>query len=205
MWVVKLGGSLYRSEHLTGWLRLLAERDGLVVVPGGGPFADQVREAQSKWRFSDAAAHSMALLAMEQFGQMICDLQQGLTPASTPAEIHAALLRGETPVWMPSAMVLPAPDIQQSWDVTSDSLAAWLCGALQISQLLLVKSVRVTEEVAAVEALTQAGVVDSQLGGLLQTYRLNAWIIHDEAHDRLPDLDQHGGGVPGVVIESRMA
>ena len=48
MWIVKLGGSLLGAEELTHWLELLARySDGkIIIVPGGGIFADAVREAQ---------------------------------------------------------------------------------------------------------------------------------------------------------------
>lgn len=84
MWVVKLGGSLAASDRLPDWLRSLAGRSDLVLVPGGGPFADQVRAMQARWGFDDATAHHLALLAMEQFGRMLCALLAGLASAATP-------------------------------------------------------------------------------------------------------------------------
>ncbi|MCG8046554.1 MAG: hypothetical protein N0C89_17320 [Candidatus Thiodiazotropha endolucinida] len=74
MWVVKLGGSLFNSADLRDWLAVLAKAGSLVIVPGGGPFADQVRLAQRLWQIDDSSAHLMALLAMEQFGRMLCGL-----------------------------------------------------------------------------------------------------------------------------------
>ena len=66
--IVKLGGSLARTPHCAAWLDTLAAWGGpLILVPGGGPFADCVRVAQAAIGFDDAAAHRMALLAMEQF------------------------------------------------------------------------------------------------------------------------------------------
>ncbi len=193
MWVVKLGGSLFRSEHLPSWLKVLAECDSLVVVPGGGPFADQVREAQTSWQFDDSTAHTMALLAMEQFGQMLCGIQSGLVPASTPTQINDALEQGETPVWMPSSMVLSDHRISQSWEVTSDSLAAWLCGELGADNLLLVKSARPEKGATSLEALTKAGIVDSQLGGFLQAQSAKAWLMHANDHHYLVGFEPEPG------------
>ena len=63
--VVKLGGSFAGSVELPAWLDALARCAGrVVVVPGGGPFAEAVRAAQPKMRFDDHAAHRMAVLAM---------------------------------------------------------------------------------------------------------------------------------------------
>ncbi len=37
----------------------------VVIVSGGGPFADQVRDAQKRWKFNDQQAHQIALHAMD--------------------------------------------------------------------------------------------------------------------------------------------
>jgi Amino acid kinase family len=58
--VVKLGGSFAFSEHLRKWVEALAACVGrVVIVPGGGPFADAVRLAQTRMGFDDRAAHQM--------------------------------------------------------------------------------------------------------------------------------------------------
>jgi len=127
-----LGGSLSQSRYLNRWLSVLAAAGGAVaIVPGGGPFADQVRTLQKRRRFDDATAHHMALLAMEQYGRMLAGLSPGLRPAASRAEIARARRAGLTAVWMPTRMVLADPRIAASWDITSDSLAAWLAGKLK--------------------------------------------------------------------------
>jgi len=138
--VVKLGGSLHDSPELAGWLRMLAYAGGrIVVVPGGGPYADTVRAAQMRVGISDAAAHHMALLAMDQYALMLCDLQPNLVPAASTQEIAKAIAHGLTPIWLPSKMSLKAPDIPKNWSVTSDSLSAWLAHHLGAEALALVK------------------------------------------------------------------
>ncbi len=49
-----------------------------------------------------------------------------LVPAAGIAEIQEALRNGQIAVWMPYEMVVADPSIPESWEVTSDSLAAWL-------------------------------------------------------------------------------
>lgn len=168
MWVVKLGGSLFGSESLKSWLRALAGRSDLVLVPGGGPFADQVRTAQTRWGFDDSTAHHLALLAMEQFGRMLCALEPGLAPAATVDEIRLGLCARVTPVWMPVPMVLADRELPHSWDLSSDSLAAWLCGRLGGEGLLLVKSAPLGELLPGVAenpaALSEQGLVDPAFG-----------------------------------------
>jgi aspartokinase-like uncharacterized kinase len=165
MWVVKLGGSLESSGRLQVWLRALARRRDLVLVPGGGPFADQVRSAQARWGFDDAAAHHLALLAMEQFGRLLCAIQAGLVPAGSRDGIQAAVRAGATPVWMPTKMALGDLRIAQSWDVTSDSLAAWLCAELVAQGLVLVKRVLPAGVPQDLAVLSAQGVVDPAFPG----------------------------------------
>src|SRR5882724_3145846 len=120
--VVKLGGSHAFSEHLAGWVAAIAACAGdVVVVPGGGPFADAVRDAQPRIGFDDDAAHHMALLAMEQYGCALASLNRALVPADSLAAIQQALAAEKVPVWMPARMALAAKDIPAAWEITSDS------------------------------------------------------------------------------------
>ncbi|MCU7878314.1 MAG: amino acid kinase [Candidatus Thiodiazotropha sp. (ex Lucinoma borealis)] len=182
MWVVKLGGSLAYSEDLQGWLRVLASDSSLVIVPGGGPFADQVRHAHNQWEFDESTAHWMALLAMEQFGTMLCALQPGLTAAASVEEIDDVQQRGETPVWMPSLMVMAEPDIAHSWEVTSDSLCAWLSGRVGADTLLLVKSIPLTGISQDVDKLAEGGVIDSEFSRYFQSNGIPAWLMSASDH-----------------------
>jgi aspartokinase-like uncharacterized kinase len=138
--VIKLGGSHAFAPHLRDWLDAIAGCAGsIVLVPGGGPFADLVRDTQPRIGFDDDAAHRMALLAMEQYGCALASMNAQFTLAESPTEIACALAEHRVPVWLPSRMVLAAREISWSWNVTSDSLAAWLAGELRASRLVLVK------------------------------------------------------------------
>jgi len=200
MWVVKLGGSLCNAAHLRNWLALLADAGSLVIVPGGGPFADQVRQAQRRWGFDDSCAHIMALLAMEQFGRMLCGLQPGLVAAASVRQVEEALERGETPVWMPAVMVLSDPGIEHSWEVTSDSLAAWLGGRLGADRLLLVKSVSLEGGGLPAETLAERGVVDARFGAYLQRSGIRAWVMTGDEHARFGEVLQGSPGATTAIL-----
>lgn len=163
MWVVKLGGSLLGTEELKDWLALLARQsDGrIVIVPGGGVFADTVREHQRSGGYDDPAAHQMALLAMEQYGLVLKSLQPALATAASELEIAERSWQHRAIVWMPSHMVLADDTIPKNWEVTSDSLAAWLAGKIGADRLVLVKHHDVTEHPVPVERLMKEGVLDA--------------------------------------------
>jgi aspartokinase-like uncharacterized kinase len=137
--VVKLGGSHARSPLLPGWLAAIGRAAGrVVVVPGGGPFADAVRAAQPAMGFDDDAAHDMALMAMAQYGRALSGLA-GFVHADTLDALREAAVRGRVPVWSPWPMLRAHPEIPRSWDVTSDSLAVWLATTLEARGVVLIK------------------------------------------------------------------
>lgn len=142
MWVVKIGGSLLGSPELARWLDLFVKfSDGkVIIVPGGGLFADAVRKAQAQSNINDAVAHKLAVLAMDQFGLLLAGMNPGLATASSELEIAERTWQHRGIVWLPSKMVLADDTIPQNWQVTSDSLSAWLANKIGAEQLVLVKS-----------------------------------------------------------------
>jgi 5-(aminomethyl)-3-furanmethanol phosphate kinase len=161
--VIKLGGSLADSDAAAALVRSLpARRLGrLIVVPGGGEFAETVRVAQRRHAFAERAAHHMALLAMHQYAIMLAALAPCFVVAESPPEFESAWQRELTPVWAPERMALAATDLPASWDITSDSLAAWLAVRTGAARLVVVKSCEVPEEMRSnAVALAAAGLVD---------------------------------------------
>jgi 5-(aminomethyl)-3-furanmethanol phosphate kinase len=138
--VVKLGGSHALSPLLRPWLDAIGRAGGdVVVVPGGGPFADAVRVAQPVMGFDDDAAHDMAMMAMAQYGRALVGLTDGLVYADTLEAVRDAVARSAIAVWSPWPGLQAHADIPRSWDVTSDSLAVWLAGALNARRVVLIK------------------------------------------------------------------
>jgi aspartokinase-like uncharacterized kinase len=163
--VVKLGGSHAFSPLLARWLAAIGKAAGqVVVVPGGGPFADAVRAAQPLMGIYDAAAHDMALMAMAQYGRGLTSLAPGFDYADTLDALREAVARRRVPVWSPWPMLRGHPDIPRSWDVTSDSLAVWLASALDASGVVLIKH----------RASPAEGLVDAAFAGF--TARFRGWV-----------------------------
>jgi 5-(aminomethyl)-3-furanmethanol phosphate kinase len=138
--VVKLGGSFALSPYL--WdivIEISAARGHVVIVPGGGPFADAVRDTQRRIGFDDGAAHKMALMAMAQFAEALASLAPRLRPALNLAAIAAHLDAGDVPIWSPWPLADGLEALPQGWQLTSDSLAAWLAGRLGARRLIMIK------------------------------------------------------------------
>ena len=190
--VVILGGSHAFSSALRSWLGAIAGAAGeVVVVPGGGPFADVVREMQPKMGFDDRVAHAMALLAMAQFGHALTSLggDLGFAIAESRAEIEHGLAEKRIPVWSPYAMLRGAPDVPASWAVTSDSLALWLAQTIGAPQVLLIKSRRAPQG-AAVPLLVAEGMVDQGFPEFLARYTGMVFVAGP-------------GDVPAVALDPR--
>lgn len=159
--VIKLGGSLLAANALMECLANMESRPGFtVIVPGGGVFADQVREAQQVCHFDQQTAHRMAILAMQQMALLL----RGLKPTFSLVDdwrllkIQAA---GESAVaiWSPDYRQLDVAGVPASWDITSDSIAAWLANKIDADQLILIKAAAVVGAQSIAE-LQQAGIVD---------------------------------------------
>ncbi len=174
--VVKVGGSFARFPRLAELAAALEAGAGrIVVVPGGGPFADCVRGEQKRVGFDDATAHRMALLAMAQFGLVLAGFSPVLVAACGAEEVRKALADGKVPVWLPLQLIKGHPDVPETWDMTSDSLAAWLAGRLGARRLLFVKRVSTPRSVKAADLVTE-GILDPLVPAFLARSGVEAWL-----------------------------
>jgi len=143
--VVKVGGGLLTVpgalERAALALARAAERHPLVVVPGGGPFADAVRRFDASHGLSPMSAHWMAILGQDQYAHVLTERVPRAALVWDPQTIAAAQADGRVPVLAPSRWMLAADVLPHRWDATSDSVAAFVAGALDASVLVLVKPV----------------------------------------------------------------
>ncbi|MBV9337717.1 MAG: hypothetical protein JO243_17670 [Solirubrobacterales bacterium] len=137
--VVKIGGGLLRVEGLAGLRRACAEatelarRRPVLVVPGGGPFADAVRAVDAQVGLADGIAHALALRAMDQLGMVLATL----LPA---AELLPRLVAPRGVGLLAAAPAFAGrSEIPESWAVTSDSLAVLAAGSIGAEEALLLK------------------------------------------------------------------
>jgi dihydroneopterin aldolase len=199
--VVKVGGSYAFSSALKSWIDAVAACAGrVVVVPGGGPFAETVRAAQPKMGFDDRAAHEMALLAMEQYGCALASLGAGWRLAASAAAIRDVLREGGVPVWSPTPMLREANDVPWSWDVTSDSLAAWLAGRIGAQRVLLVKQLEPPAGRLRAAALVADGIIDPAFPRFLRASGAQAFIAGPAGHAAAATAMRNGAAV-GAAIE----
>ena len=195
--VLKLGGSLAESRRLAGLIDIVvAATAAVVVVPGGGPFADAVRTIQPQLGLTDALSHRLALLAMHQMGHVIAARHPRFAPAETLADIATALVAGAIPVWLPYSLQHDDESLPADWTATSDAMAARLAERLGSGAVALVKSCAVPKG-ATLDDVTAAGIADPVFGHIVRRAGLE-WAIYgtDDQQllaDRLLATPQTGG------------
>ncbi len=204
--LIKIGGSLYHKPELPScalaWSKLAAEYR-LLLLPGGGPFADQVRAADARFRLGDDTAHWMAILAMDQFAYLLADIIPEATLVHTLEKSMATCSGGQAAILAPSALLLQLDPLPHSWQISSDSIAAWLARYAGIQRLILLKSVAgifqpdqggkpsgLLPKVSR-QRLIKSSVVDPGFAKTLAP-ATQCWILDGSQPERLANLLKYG-------------
>lgn len=203
--VIKIGGSL--AEDLANLKTTCRELENLVkthrilIVPGGGRFADSVRDLDQEIHLSDATAHKMAILAMDQFGLLLSDLMTGARVVYTLEGVKKLSKNGIPLIFLPSRLMFQKDPLEHSWDVTSDSIAAYVAGQLRAKKLILVTDVdgifsgnpkvdsnaRLEEELSVDELLKwdKRTSVDRFLPRMLMNARVSCYVVNGKYPERI--------------------
>jgi len=141
--VLKIGGGLTvlpgALEAVCATVSELGRTQRIVVVPGGGPFADAVRTFEASHALSADAAHWMAILAMDQYAHVLAERIVGARMVEDPGAVEESVGMAGVAVLAPSRWMRAADVLPHSWQATSDSVAAFVAGALDAARLILVK------------------------------------------------------------------
>ena len=177
------------SPNLLEWLRCLStfKQCHVVIVPGGGRFADEVRRSQQHWNYCDGIAHQMALLAMHQYGLMMAGIHQPVKIVTNLDDLSRPDSPGQLTVWGVSKKQLEGSALPHSWSVTSDSLALWLAREIKADHLVLVKSVTMENCSGRSSVLADLGVIDEYFVRLLPSAKLDVRICYQNDHHHLSE------------------
>ncbi len=141
--VVKVGGGLLGQAGAFELVieALTAFRRGrrILVLPGGGPFADAVRQMFKRAKIGDDAAHWMAVLGMDQYAHALAARLPDAALVDGEGGIAAAVQAARLPVLAPYRWLRAADPLPHSWEITSDSIAAWLAGEVRARRVVLIK------------------------------------------------------------------
>ena len=142
--VVKVGGGLLGRagalDLVAQALTAFRQSRRVLVLPGGGPFADAVRQMFKRVKIGEDAAHWMAVLGMDQYAHALAARIPGATLVDDQQGITEVLQSARLPVLAPYRWLRAVDPLPHSWDVTSDSIAAWVAGMTGAPRLVLVKA-----------------------------------------------------------------
>jgi aspartokinase-like uncharacterized kinase len=122
-----------------------------LLVVGGGPIADAVRLWDRVHGLGDSAAHDLAMQSMSFNAQLAAAILSSARVVTTRAEAHDAWAQ-ECVAVLAAAEFVEAEErssgdlLPTSWDVTSDSVAAYIALHWPADALVLLKSVPLPAE-----------------------------------------------------------
>jgi aspartokinase-like uncharacterized kinase len=208
--VLKVGGSQSRHDELPALCAVLAragKERPLLVVPGGGDFADGVRRCAKRYPLSDTTAHWMAILAMDQYGLLLCDMISESRPVRSLDEAASVAGEGRVAVLLPHDWLRGEDPLPHSWDVTSDAIAAWVAGRAGSDRLVLIKDVdglydaapgaraaRLIEDMG-VDDLPGNGGVDRYLAEILKEAACETQVVNGRFPERVARLLSTGAAL----------
>jgi aspartokinase-like uncharacterized kinase len=197
MIVVKIGGSLiHRAKEVVKEIIDYSNAGGdkILIVPGGSIFADTVRRVNA----SQEASHWMAVLAIEQYGYYLGDGNEVKLIEDLNVEDGVSIL-------LPYALMKKKDELPHTWDVTSDTIAAWVAHQLK-ARLIKVTDVDgiylngiLQKELHASELAGIETCVDKELPRFLMENSTNCEIINGNCPGRL--INALRGSVTGTLIK----
>ena len=78
---------------------------------------------------------------MDQYGFLLSDLLSHSSVLNQLEDVQRILDLGKLPVFLPSNFLFSKDPLENSWDVTSDSIAVYIAGQLHASRVVLVTDV----------------------------------------------------------------
>lgn len=166
--IIKLGGSLLSLPGLATRLRIVVEcrpNDHCLVIVGGGSSADIVRTWSEIHGLGDESAHWLALSSLDLNRRLLQELTGWTSVASRDRAVpfwrhdNRPLLLDLRDFSLVEESTAPQK-LPHTWDVTSDSLAAWVASRWPADELILLKSVDVPRTLNA-DSASQSGLVDA--------------------------------------------
>ena len=192
--VVKIGGSLFPNYaiDLAGKL----ENTNSLIILGGGEFANLIRKYNDEQEFSEEVNHWTAIDCMDIIAKLVNDKVESCKLAYTLSEAEKISDEGLTPIFVVSEFLRDEDPFECSWDVTSDSIAAYVAHCLN-ANLLIVTNVNgiYTQEpkepgstfISKIDATTlltfQESSIDVMLPSLLLEFGTNCYVVNGKCPD----------------------
>jgi aspartokinase-like uncharacterized kinase len=172
--IVKIGGSLlpYATEIMPEF-----KDQKILLIPGGGIFADIVRYVHDKYPISEEAAHIMAILATHQYGHLLSDIS-GIPTINNLDDFK------ERAILLP-LKTMSESKLESSWNVTSDTIACYAAKILGEKEFIKLTDVdgiilndRTIRIISAGKLLNTNTCLDKSLPSYLRAWKMDCRIIN---------------------------
>ena len=183
MWIVKIGGSWIKNQKLSLLISSLQKfvDEKIVLVAGGGIFADAVREIYKLNKISEEKAHFLALKATELFAYYLESFNSKIYLTSELTKFNNRSLN----IWLPSKKLTLASEFEKNWESTSDSIASWLYSKTNAKGIIFIKSVKfISKKTQKLKDLQKEKILDLNVKKYLNEKK-NLKIVGPEIIDLL--------------------
>lgn len=184
-WVIKLGGSLFDlkglHEKILQSVGELPQESNIWLVPGGGKFADEVRRLDSIHHWPPETSHRIAMQTMSLAAKMLTVQHERFLKVQS-LDVHECSAHPQMGIRVVDVVSLPGIErLPSTWDLTSDSIAAWVAQQLPESNLVLAKSVALPESRLGLSQAVNQGLVDRRFPEYVQGIASLGWVnLRDE-------------------------
>lgn len=190
----------------------------ILIVPGGGVFADAVRTVDEKFSLSPDAAHWMAILGMEQYACYLQDKSKLVSSVDTVENLP----RGVS-ILFPYKLLKARDPLPHTWAVSADTIAAWVAKETGASLIKVTdvdgiyregKLVREVSVIDITENIKEGNIeegvegdskscIDSALPSFLLESQMDCLIVNGKYPERVIQAI-YGKPVPGTKVKGNI-
>ena len=144
MWIVKIGGSWLQNPKLPSLVSFLQKfaNQEIVLVVGGGVFAETVRDVYKANKMSEATGHVLAMKATEIFAYYL----KSINPDILITHKITNFIKKNLNLWLPTEKLSFEKKFLKNWESTSDSIATWLYSNTKSKGVVFIKSLGFVKE-----------------------------------------------------------
>jgi aspartokinase-like uncharacterized kinase len=199
MHIVKIGGSLtYDAKPLLKALKSYAKENNkkIIIIPGGGEFANVVRKIDKTLNISNSLSHKLAIKCMDLIGEVYAEIGN-IKAYDTLFNLKREIEKEKIAILLPSKILLSTDIAEHSWAITSDSLSLYIGKLLDVREVIIATDVdgiydkfpggKLLNIINAndIKGLTS---VDETFPILLKQFKMNAYVVNGKYPERVIDI-----------------
>ncbi|WP_268765970.1 amino acid kinase family protein [Methanobrevibacter olleyae] len=191
-----MGGSLFPKKAIE--LADALKGQNCLFLIGGGEFANLIRKYDSEMEFSEDVTHETAIDSMDILAKLLNDKLAFTEISYTIKKANSISNSNKIPIMICSEILKEHEPFRHSWDISSDSIAAYIANLLN-AKLLIATNVNgiytkdpslsgaeLIKEIDVNKLLTfDESSIDLMLPTLLIDYGLDCYVVNGEYPQRV--------------------